>query len=196
MKRIKINNIQEPETGTHYLKQRLYAVFLGNDQKRYFTNLKDARRFIAETNKLLNSKLHELNYMYSFVFGEYRKVWFYFDADSSLPLDLIKMEQDTTLLFKDVEFAFNQVVATSHRISGNYTAFKSLFNIINALQAVCMNIRELMVEKKYYAEVQRLDMFRNMLSITEKTLRAWGDPDAKDPVTDGEEINFMEFIEM
>lgn len=196
MKRIRINFIGEPETGTSYLNQRLYYVFLGNDQKRYFTNLKDARRFIAETNKLLNSKLHELNYMYSFVFAEYRKIWFYFDSDSSLPLDLRKMEQDTHSLFKDVDYAFNQVVTTSHRQNGNYTAFKNLFNIINRLQSICLNIRKLMIERKYYAEVQRLDMFSNMLTISEKILRAWGDPDAKDPVTDAGEVSFMEFIEM
>lgn len=194
MKRIRINTIMEPETGTSYLKQRLYSVFLGNDQKRYFTNLKDAKRFVAETNKMLNSKLHELNYMYSFVFAEYRKIWFYFDADSRLPLDLKKMEQEIHSLFNNVEFAFNQVINTSHRQNGNYTAFKNLFNIIKALENICLHVRELMIERKYYAEVQRLDMFRNMLTITEKTMRAWGDPDAPDPVAE-KEMNFMEFIE-
>ena len=81
MKQIKIQEINLPDKSSHYIKDKMYNILLGNDHREYFGSEKLAEKFLAETNRFLNIKLHEANYLYYTLFAEFRKCWFFFTAN-------------------------------------------------------------------------------------------------------------------
>ena len=62
MRAITLFKIELPNKSSNYIKQKQYSVWLGNGSKRYFSNLKEAKTYMTQTNRFLNDRLHELNY--------------------------------------------------------------------------------------------------------------------------------------
>ncbi len=70
MKKIRTKSIVNADKSAVYTKQRSHHVFLGNNITVYFSNLKEAKSFLAKTNLVLNQKLFELNIQgYSGIIG-------------------------------------------------------------------------------------------------------------------------------
>ena len=87
----------------------MYAVHLGNESQNYFSNLKDAKQFIADTNRFLNLKLHEFNQVYIVILSVYQRNWFYFGGQhGEIDYNLNNIEQKITdniqLIIKDMNF--------------------------------------------------------------------------------------------
>jgi len=53
-----------------------HEVFLGNGTRNAFANKKEAKKFLADTNRFLTKKLIDLNEIYYRAFVEYRQIWF------------------------------------------------------------------------------------------------------------------------
>jgi len=74
MKKIAISNIQNPKLNSSMIRDKLYHIYLGNNQTVYFKNEKHAKRYLVELNVFLNSKLLEINNIYIYIFIDYRKM--------------------------------------------------------------------------------------------------------------------------
>ena len=147
----------------------MYCVSLGNKVTKWFSNRKDAVRYLALVNLELNSKLHELNYIYGYVFAEYRRVWFYIESRHSSKDQAIRTQMHY------IDNAFKMACDRSHFENGNYFTFNNLYLAIESMQKICDIIKELLAERKFYADVHRLEMFQQMLSIARNSLDEAGE---------------------
>lgn len=75
MKLIKVSHIKEANKDSHYTREKLNEVCLGNGLKCYFSNIKKATKFLAETNRTLNIIAQELNRIYIELWSEQRKIF-------------------------------------------------------------------------------------------------------------------------
>jgi hypothetical protein len=167
MRSIEIKNIGLPNKSSVYIKQRQYAIFLGNDAKRYFTDMKDAKRFLAETNRFLNERLHEINYLYGNIFVEYRKIWFYFD-------DKQKNEYRIAEAFENADKFFHRAATKSHTINGNVFTFNYVFGVCNELQDAIKWIAEIMRKRNLFADIRRLMTFDRQLKQIVHEILSYG----------------------
>ena len=114
MKKIILKNIGGPDKSSVYVNHKMYCIFLGNDLKEYFSSLRDAKKFMANTNRFLNSKLHELNHLYSEVFTQYRNAWFFFVSDTNNKYQFGRHERQIKIGFQDIEKRFERLIENSY----------------------------------------------------------------------------------
>jgi len=175
MKRIAITEITPADKTSFLTEQRRHSVFLGNDLTRRFGNIKKARQFLAEANRFLNFKLHETNYLYAWIYGEYRRSWFYFTADMHvLAAELRKQEREILEKFRQIDKAMEFLVSRTGRPNGNYFAFKQFFLILEYLTDVVESLQEINSRRNYYAESHRLEIFRNHADRIREQLMNYG----------------------
>jgi hypothetical protein len=170
MRAINLFKIELPIKSSHYTKQRMYSVWLGNGAKRYFSNLKDAKAFITETNRFLNDRLHELNYQYGVIFTEYRKVWFYLSDN----YETRKFEKKIIECFAFIDKFFIQAGTRSGTINGNYFVFNYLFGICEHLVIIIDEIINVLKQRRYSAEEKRVDTFKRQIVFIRSELDGFG----------------------
>jgi len=78
MKAVKIETIIQPIPDSDFINKRKYSVFLGNNYRTIFSSKRDALKFIADTNKYLSVKMHQVNNLYGQTISVYRLCWPYF----------------------------------------------------------------------------------------------------------------------
>jgi CRISPR/Cas system-associated endoribonuclease Cas2 len=143
-----------------YIKRQQYSVFLGNGSRTYYTALKDAKRFLAETNRFLNDRLHKLNYLYGNAFTEYRKIWFYFSGIQNSENKIIEC-------FNEADRNFMIAVTRGNTINANAFVYNWVNDICSALTNALSIIKEFLRDKKYYADLRRIEMIeRQVIDIS------------------------------
>jgi len=166
MKKIKIQQVISPDKTSVYIKQKYYCVYLGEQKFCYFNNEVKALRFLAETNRFYNSILHEQNYLYTQLFLEYRNTWFYIS------------ETQSNLLFNkftEIDKNLNFVITKStHYPNGNPMTFQYLSRINTSLLNIVLTLRNMKLEKDYFHEVQRIDIYTNQINSLITNLNNWG----------------------
>lgn len=166
MKRIKIQNIITPDYESVYIRDKYYCIYLGENRFFYFSNEVKARRFIAETNRFYNSALHEYNYIYTQLLIEYRNTWFYTDE---------KFTNRIAANISDLEKIFNLVIQKSgNSINGNPFTFQYLNKISILLHDIAISLRSVKLDKDYFHELQRIDIFINQLNSMQENIASWG----------------------
>lgn len=75
MKRIEVTGITPATPGSDFAARRCYSVYLGNRRTVTFTSSRLARAFIADTNRFLNDRLRDLNYLLGQAYVDYRAAW-------------------------------------------------------------------------------------------------------------------------
>ncbi len=75
MKRIRINKIIEAKKDSIYTREKFNCIFLGNNLKCYFRNYTQAKTFMAETNRMLNTTAQGLNKLFIEAWSEQRKIY-------------------------------------------------------------------------------------------------------------------------
>jgi len=185
MRKITLREIIPPDNGALLTGNSLYRVFLGNHVVRYFANRKHAKKYLADTNRFLNTRLHELNFVYIYVLGEYRRAWFYFDsAEPGRRQSLITAERKILKNFELIDKSFEMAVRRSGTRGGNNITFQKLFVICEGLIDALRAIKTVMLERKYYAELQRLEMFAGQVADLRIKLEDYGGvPQGENPVT-------------
>jgi hypothetical protein len=178
MRAINLFKIELPNKSSHYIKQRMYLIGLGNGAKRYFSNLKEAKAFMTETNRFLNDRLHELNYQYGVIFSEYRKVWFYLSDN----YETRKFEAKIIECFSFIDKFFMQAGTRSGTINGNYFVFNYLFGICEHLMTIIDEIINVLKQRHYSAEEKRVDTFKRQIVFIKSELDNFGkvDPEEKE----------------
>mgnify|MGYP001240612540 CR=1 FL=1 len=170
MKRIKITQITEPNKHSVYIKDKKYFnVFIGLI-RLYFTNGVRAKKFIADSNRFLNSILHECNYLLGEIYVEYRKVWFYTKQHTEIDVD-----RDIESRMLMINKHFNWLTTRSETsMNGNANAFDFLGKISDNLLFIATGVKEVYKIKEHYADFQRLDVFINQLITIKKRIEDWG----------------------
>lgn len=192
MKRITLKETILPDKSSHYIQDKKYCVFLGNELRRYFTNKKHLRAFLVTTNEFLNYKMHELNYLYGIVFTEYRRAWFYFTADHPVAKNNFeRMERSIREQIKHVEQSFDWLAKRSGFTNGNYLTFKHLYLICDNLVDIVEVLKQVQQLRRYFVEIHRLEIFRTQSQRIKESIENYG---KKDTDTIPEEIIIKEFL--
>ncbi|MBN2814827.1 MAG: hypothetical protein JXQ80_12170 [Bacteroidales bacterium] len=190
MRQIKISEINLPGK-TNYIKFNMYSVFLGNESRNYFSNRKDAKQFLANTNRFLNIKLHEFNHVYTGVLSEYQRNWFYFDSQNGhANKQLSKSETTITDNFHSITKAMMTIVTRSSNPNGNYFTFTSFFHCIRYCNEIIEILILLLKDRKHYIEIKSLEILKGHLNTIHQELNAYGKEKAPVEITSD-----MEFID-
>lgn len=166
MKRIKLIHITFPDLSSHYIKQRMYSVTLGNKVNKWFSNRKDAVRFLVYINSELNRKLNELNYIYGFILSEYRKIWCYLEDSDK--------EGNIESQIKYINHGFKMACERSQLTNGNHFVFKNLSLIIEGLNEFCKMLIEQLQERNFYVDMHRIEVFQTMLRLAQQSIDTLG----------------------
>lgn len=166
MKKIKIENYDEPIIGSIYTRDKLYWVWLGNRVKRSFANRKHAEAFLVEVSRFLNQCTFELNLIYVEIFSEYRRLWFYFDKKA---IESFEMDRIMTWVNKN----FDLLIGTSG-INGNFNSFRNCSLIIDNLNEIIQNLKNLHLSRNKYAELYTLEVCRRRLQKINDELENFG----------------------
>jgi len=174
MRQIKICAISYPKK-SDYIKFNMYSVFLGNETRNYFSNLKDAKQFVADTNRFLNLKLHEFNQVYISILSEYQRNWFYFDSyNSKSNKDLMISEVKITDNFQGIAKAMKFIVTRSGFTNGNYFTFSSLYNCLDFSVEIIKSLLSVLKERKHYVEIKSLEILDTYLDKIRQDLILYG----------------------
>lgn len=165
MKKIKIENYENPKPLSIYTKDKYYWVWLGNETKHRFSNRKHAEAFLVRTNRFLNERLFELNRLYVEIFTEYRRLWFYFDRKA--------MESNIQIegTLEWINKKFNIVIDRSQGINGNFNVFQNMLIIVDNLKHIIKVLTDLQTQKNNWVERYNLIVISKRLDEIEKTIR-------------------------
>ena len=170
MREIKLFKIELPNKSSVYIEQRTYRIWLGNETRRSFSNIKEAKHFLTETNRFLNEKLFELNYLYTVAFSEYRKVWFYLSDNYQTK----RIEDKINECFAFMDKMFTNAGTRSETINGNYFVFNYLFAICEQLMMVFDKLIEVHVHRNYFADIKTVSSFKVRVETILKEIKDFG----------------------
>jgi len=164
MKKIEINNITFADKSSYWTKRRRHSVALGNGITVYFTNINNAKQFLAKTNRFLNDRMFELNQLLIDVFREYRLAWFHLKKES----ELISHSLITS------ESIFNRLVKLNYSANYNMYTFIDLKKIVNLLLQSIDEMRIMYRRKKYYVQLAYLGVIEKRLKQLDKAVAEYG----------------------
>jgi len=143
----------------HYsISNKTYKVPIGNGITRAFDSKKKALKFLADTNRFLNTKLHELNFIYSDVYLQYRRNWFYFDHHKSPGASLFALERTVRTYLSQTEETFDLICSRSGYENGNYFVFAHFKTIFNGLKAAIRSLQKLQKSKSSAVDIHKLQV--------------------------------------
>lgn len=183
MKKIKLINYsipsQSPQDRIATVKESMYCVWLGNGVKNYYSNERVALAFLAETNRFLNYKLHELNYQRIQISGEYYKNWFnFFDKRGKSNTDLKRLELKCRDSLSDIDKQFDKLIHNTSGPNGNWFAFTFFYNIISSMNEILALLKSLLNKRRLWVEIQRIEVIRQQLLRIKRTIEVYGKKDA------------------
>jgi hypothetical protein len=174
MKKIDLFMIQLPNKQSHYIIDKKYRIFLGNDCKVAFDNIKAAQQFLSETNLFLTQTLHELNDIYIQAFSMFRRYWFHFQRDTDNITDIIILIDKTFLL----------AVNRCHSPNSNYFIFNHLFSIIKNLSEL-LSLTYKVVQSKWLAtDINLMNVYQLQLKRAYERIENWGKDGFKIQIVD------------
>ena len=107
---IKLTGYNSPQPGDHWLaKNNRYSFYLGNGKLAVFSSERECKAFLAATNRFLNAKLCELNYLYGCAFVEYRRVWPYFYTGRGKSKELNELHANIAGQISMIEHCFTRL---------------------------------------------------------------------------------------
>ena len=176
MKAIDLQTIIKPVFwASHLTKDKLYHVYLGNAVHKEFKNLKDAKKFLADTNRFLNFKLQETNSILVEVYGHYRRNWFYFSARKrAMDYKDMKKEIICEQAFKDIERSFNLMIERSHLNNWNHLIFSHFDKICNNFYQVIEVLKVINKSKSNAVDLHQLEMLYQRTCIVQDSIAKYG----------------------
>lgn len=122
------------------LADKVYSVSLGNGYNGKFPSRKIALAFLAETNRDLNTKMYELNFLFSELLRTYRASWIYFEKNANI-------ESICAEYILRIETSFNLLVNRAGYENGNYFVFSHFHSIIDCINDVCNTLQVVYVKR-------------------------------------------------
>lgn len=143
----------------HYsITNKSYRVAIGNGITRSFDNKKNCLKFLADCNRFLNLKLHEANFIYSDVYAQYRRNWFYFDHHKSPGAILFQLERSIKNNLTKTEETFDLICERSGFENGNYFVFSHFKAIFNGLKSAVKSLQKLQKSKSSAVDIHKLQV--------------------------------------
>lgn len=149
MKQIKITQYGMPDNTSLYINDKMYSVYLGNNIIKYFPSYKGAKMFLAKTNRFLNSKLHELNYIYTLMFSEYRRIWFFLESEIEIAINI---------QITNIDKKFNFCCRKANSGNGNVMTIKNMLYLADCINIIFNKIKDILLHKKYYTDLKRVEI--------------------------------------
>ena len=169
MKKIKLDKINlADKSSSLILNNKFHSISLGNGITNYYSNVRDLRKFLANTNSFLNSELVELNTIYIGLFSEYRNLWFY-----QLSKDLIN-EETFRKEFYSLMKNFDLIILRSNWENGNQFVFKWMFSICDSLHNVAEILERVCIRQNNYLSKRRILLFKKMAALIKYELKKYG----------------------
>lgn len=155
MKKIRIDKYTAPDPLSHKTIDKLYHVNLGNGFHGSFKSDKETKVFLAETNRELNVKMYELNFLFAELLKIYRHAWPYFEQGQK------HVKNNLQYLIKNkinaIEGSFDYLVDRAAWANGNHTAFTHLYSIIGTIKEICLELSELYLSKNQSVSMYECD---------------------------------------
>ncbi|HPB25616.1 MAG TPA: hypothetical protein PLB59_07975 [Bacteroidales bacterium] len=167
MRKIKIDKMTLSNKDSHYMRERLNAVHLGNELTAYFTNKKNLTNFIAKTNKMLNITAQELNLIYIELWTEQRKLFLTYHHLFSRS----KVRQHIAIL----ERSFDLLVTRSAWTNGNHFSFSYIYKIIEYLNDWVSEAIIIMRKHNRNFSVDGFRVIRERLINVKNKIDTWGE---------------------
>jgi hypothetical protein len=157
----------------------MYRIVLGNGQKEYFSSEKKAKRYLAEINRNLNSRLHELNQVYALITQEYRNKWFYFD--------IVTIENVNSKM-NSIDKAMLKLIIPRSGPNFNYYVFTDISIIVKNLTDIINIIQKASLADGTYTEVHRITFLDSWIKRINNDILNYK-PDVNDIINDDSIVN-------
>lgn len=174
MKKIHITEIQLPFEQTRskrgdYIKQNLYNVYLGNEVRIYFKQEKEAKAFLTETNRFLNKKLFEINYVFTRIFVCYQEqAWFYLEIEKP-DFDLENDIEDNIKYTKKML----TLLVQKRGNNSNHFAFVNMMKALFYIKEIINKLNQLFDSRKMYNQLHFIEMQLEYLGRIEIEIESW-----------------------
>lgn len=145
MKRIEVRGLLPPDLSSARTTRRMHQVYLGNGRRIYFNSAREARQFQADTNRMLNAQLHQLNYLLGQAFADYRAAWpLLLDGGKAVLGDVeTRLRGD----LQDAEQALDRAVRRTTGPNGMHFAWKYLGEAAGSVGSLFRRLGELYTYK-------------------------------------------------
>lgn len=150
MKRLRVNSGQTPVKSSIFKHQKCFTILLGNGIRLSYTTQKDFHYALAEVNRRLNVFLFELNEIYIFNFGEYRRLWFYLQTEITPDARYLVEHHN------DIHRFFTLSIERTSGENGSVFSFKFLYNICESLVKQLAIMAEIRRRKRQFIEYHLL----------------------------------------
>ena len=167
MKKIALHRITPPNKESNYTIDNRYTIHFGFDMIFHFKNEVKAKKFLSDTNLLLNNTVFELNIVYIDIWVVYRKL---------LLLHYDYFVRDYTVVTKiaEIEKTFALILGRNSWANGNVFTYKWINTVIilleNCIEALCVMLKK----KNKYDDINYLKVYDNRLVYIESKLTNWG----------------------
>lgn len=165
MKKISINSLTRSTKSSIYTKEKKHSVALGNGKVFHINNIINAKQFLAETNRFLNLKLHEINDLYIDLNTHANSMWFSMDD-----------RQDRAFL-SDIEVFMNSrrlAVERGHFANGNHFIFRHLENCLNSLIRIAIALNKVLKKTGRASETYRIRSIEDRIHRIKYEINKYG----------------------
>lgn len=151
-----------------------YLVTLGNGHTAQFSTLKSVRKYLVDTNRYLNFKLHEMNYILADLQRQYRRNWFYFDHNkNSEKANLYGMDRRCQNNFSRIAETFDLIIERSSFENGNQFVFTHFNNLFQRCREIAGDLQSLQRSKSNAVDVYELQVILERIRSVERDLKSY-----------------------
>jgi len=168
MKRMAISNIQNRNLNSDMIRDKLYHIYLGNDQTVYFGNIKLAKRYLVQLNSFLNRQLVEINNISIYIFIDYRKMAIIYNEY------FMKDNYTHELLMNIDRFFIKSVSQTCSLVNRNSFYFSNILKLIGYLIELCNVLIRIIKKKRTYYYDQSLKCNIKRLEEIKESIEKYG----------------------
>lgn len=166
MKKIEIKKIGLPDKKSVYVKYQLYAVYIGNGHTERFSNLKEAKAFLANVNRYYNFKLSQLNELLSSVYVSYRNYWSIF-YDKKTGSNKLQAEHKIVDYLKAAEHAIDMSWRVCDSENGPYNVVHHFTGALSSLELTVDLLKKVTRDRNLMNDYNRLEALRqNILWVS------------------------------
>lgn len=168
MKKIAISNIQNRNLNSDMIRDKLYHIYLGNNQTVYFGNKKLAKRYLSHLNSFLNSQLIEINNISIYIIIDYRKMAIIYN-------DYFMKDNHTHELLMNIDrFFIKSVSQTCSLVNRNSFYFSNILKLIGYLIELCNVLIRIIKKKRIYYYDQALKCNIKRLEEIKESIEKYG----------------------
>ena len=170
MKKVKLSRYKIPEKSSIITANRKYQVYLGNGLNVLFTNEKEVKKFLLETNRFLTDKLFEINDYRSKLLQLYCLLWFYMVQYKNFKFDSSRLINEFTHLDRIMSLAANR----GSYINGNYMVFKHLNSCLDILTYIAEQIDHVYKSKRNFLDSTHIAILIHRIEVTREDIKSYG----------------------